>query len=988
MAQSLFKRRLTIAGTLLILCISIIANAPPPTGVSADTPGFPNIITSIALDAPRGVAVNPTTNRIYTGTASTSLAVIDGTTNQVVTTILGISGGSINEVAVNSATNRVYVGSYTSATSGAIAIIDGSSNTILTTRITGDIYELQVNSATNRIYYTQRSPAGYFVVTADSNANTITSIPIQGAIVGGELRINETTNRVYHVDDKGLAVYDADLHLITKIELWQDGAPYRLTLNPNTNRAYVGVLSGSLRVIVIDTVTHAIVTRADTISGGMAGFALIANPKSNHVFVQAMSRLFLLDGATNTITADSPFNNDFGGMALNAGSNRIYSASTYYDVLYVLQDEGGTPPGGTISGRVIGTSGTAIPEVTISATGSTNRTTTTDANGNYTLNGLSAGNYTITPSKSEYFFTPGSFPLSVPPDAIGLNFTGQSLNTDPVIVSWIKPVGNQGHYSIAGGTVTLEVAAIARTAVREVEFWRTDENLSTEKIGTDNAPPYQISVDVTTLAKGANGMIAHAFDDQGHVDGESIVIHRIDNTVLVFLPVIGIPSLDRNISNSTDAYEGETSAASSGTLLIAGSHRIYVGKCDSSAKPGAFGDCAPVAYASTDGVSWTKTQLPRTWKGKAFGAGVDPSVEVDKNGVFYYSYLALSVTNYKPDLFPNAIVLVKSSDGIHWAQLTPVTFNTGGIFASGELDDRPYLAVDRSNSAFTNRIYVAWTRNTKQFGDTKNQTIDIATSSDGGKSWSDPIKVNDDVPDAHGLVGAYPAIDNNTGTIYVAWHDFAKDKILVDKNMKGGVPTSWGKDVTVVSTHFGGDRIGEDIGCVDGRLQGPNHVLKVGSSGNLYLVYPDKVTGRGLDVLFTKSTDGGIHWSAPITLSKDTSTADQFQPTLSVEPNGMGGDKVTVSFYDRRDDPNNCLAHVYATQSTDNGKNWSAIVRITSAASNFDGVSHDSGGNGPGDYSSSTPFKGAVWLFFADRRSSAQSKPGGAFDVYAARVEP
>jgi hypothetical protein len=174
-----------------------------------------------------------------------------------------------------------------------------------------------------------------------------------------------------------------------------------------------------------------------------------------------------------------------------------------------------------------------------------------------------------------------------------------------------------------------------------------------------------------------------------------------------------------------------------------------------------------------------------------------------------------------------------------------------------------------------------------------------------------------------------------------------------------------------------------------GRAQGPAHHLKVGPSGALYLVYADPVTSgrnsRGFDILFTKSTNGGGTWSTPVVLNDDTQTykADQFHPTLSVESNGAGGDKITVTFYDRRDDPNNCLAHVYATQSSDTGATWSANVRLTSAQSDFDGNP-----NGPGDYSSSTPFSSAVWPFFSDHRTTnAETSTAGAFDIYTAKVQ-
>ncbi|PKO20485.1 MAG: hypothetical protein CVU38_19825, partial [Chloroflexi bacterium HGW-Chloroflexi-1] len=48
----------------------------------------------------------------------------------------------------------------------------------------------------------------------------------------------------------------------------------------------------------------------------------------------------------------------------------------------------------------------------------------TDGEGNYTLGGLAAGTYTITPSKSGWTFSPVSRTVSVPPDATGKDFTG------------------------------------------------------------------------------------------------------------------------------------------------------------------------------------------------------------------------------------------------------------------------------------------------------------------------------------------------------------------------------------------------------------------------------------------------------------------------------------------------------------------------------------------------------------------------------------
>jgi len=405
-----------------------------------------------------------------------------------------------------------------------------------------------------------------------------------------------------------------------------------------------------------------------------------------------------------------------------------------------------------------------------------------------------------------------------------------------------------------------------------------------------------------------------------------------------------VTGTDQDVSNSSNSYEGETGAVTSGIVLVGGSNHIYPGNCNAAAAPGTFGDCAPLAYASTDTNTWTKSSMSRVWNGTTFGIGFDPAVDVDKTGTFYYSYGVAPLSGS----FPNAIVVMKSTNGTTWTQATPVTFN-----ARKDFDDKYYMAIDRSNSSFANRIYVSWDRNSGN-----NQILLLSFSSNGGATWSTPAKVNDGTTKFERVIGAYPAVDHNSGVVYDSWHDYAKNRIFVDKSTNGGV--TWGTDVAAATTHAG---FGLDIGCVGGRSQGPAHALKVGPSGTLYLVYADPVTAHGFDILFTRSTNGGASWSTPVSINDDTGSQDQFHPTLSVESNGAGGDKITVSFYDRRDDPGNCLAHVYATQSTDNGVTWSANVKQTSASSNFNGNP-----NGPGDYSSSSSFQTAVWPFFCDHR--------------------
>lgn len=76
----------------------------------------------------------------------------------------------------------------------------------------------------------------------------------------------------------------------------------------------------------------------------------------------------------------------------------------------------------TISGRVTDVTGDGIPGVTIRT--NTNRNTTTNANGNYTLSDLSARTYIITPLKNGYTFSPNPSSITVPPNRTDVDFKG------------------------------------------------------------------------------------------------------------------------------------------------------------------------------------------------------------------------------------------------------------------------------------------------------------------------------------------------------------------------------------------------------------------------------------------------------------------------------------------------------------------------------------------------------------------------------------
>jgi hypothetical protein len=114
-------------------------------------------------------------------------------------------------------------------------------------------------------------------------------------------------------------------------------------------------------------------------------------------------------------------------VALNAGANtiRLYQAANGYapdiDRIFIPASPIQTY---TISGFVKDASNAAILS-TVSLSGASTAQVATDANGFYQFTQLNAGNYTVTPSKAQYAFAPGSLTYSsLTTNQTNQNFTG------------------------------------------------------------------------------------------------------------------------------------------------------------------------------------------------------------------------------------------------------------------------------------------------------------------------------------------------------------------------------------------------------------------------------------------------------------------------------------------------------------------------------------------------------------------------------------
>jgi hypothetical protein len=102
----------------------------------------------------------------------------------------------------------------------------------------------------------------------------------------------------------------------------------------------------------------------------------------------------------------------------------------------------------------------------------------------------------------------------------------------------------------------------------------------------------------------------------------------------------------------------------------------------------------------------------------------------------------------------------------------------------------------------------------------------------------------------------------------------------------------------------------------------------------LYAVWPDARYDHRTQILFSSSKDRGRTWSPPTVVGDDAKEhgandrANNFMPVVAVNRSGVVG----VSWYDRRDNPDNLGYYVRFAASVDGGKTWLPSARVSTAA--------------------------------------------------------
>lgn len=224
-------------------------------------------------------------------------------------------------------------------------------------------------------------------------------------------------------------------------------------------------------------------------------------------------------------------------------------------------------------------------------------------------------------------------------------------------------------------------------------------------------------------------------------------------------------------------------------------------------------------------------------------------------------------------------VFVREYDAGLTPRSGPVRVNPNAGEARTWYGDAPSILI-----APDGKIYVAWNR-TYSDGSAGNDLM-LSTSTDGGKTFGDPLKINDDTsPASHGMHGM--TLDSR-GRVLISWLD---ERYLKRSQARSGVNVG-GPLFALFFHHTPTPETKESDSeepdaelyfavVEDGRLEGPNR--KIGSEicpccrvavesapdGTIYVAFRKVWPGQFRHISLVHSSDGGATFSEPVQVSDD-----------------------------------------------------------------------------------------------------------------------
>jgi hypothetical protein len=239
---------------------------------------------------------------------------------------------------------------------------------------------------------------------------------------------------------------------------------------------------------------------------------------------------------------------------------------------------------------------------------------------------------------------------------------------------------------------------------------------------------------------------------------------------------------------------------------------------------------------------------------------------------------------------------------------------------AARFDDKPSLAVDPRRD----RVYVAWSRIRRD----GVYEILLSRSSDGARTWSRPVRVNDG-----GLRETYVNMAvARSGDVYVVWDSASEQSIRIDRSRDGG--RTWGRDRTVVdyrSFFFAHCGAGTVI-AAQGRTCVRATPIVTTDDRRVYVTYADAEAINNTQAVYVSVFSPALRpllgaaagREQRVVPSDRRRRSDQFWPASALDPSSG---RLWVCYYDTRPDPLRRRTRYTCTTSADGGRTWTGPVR-------------------------------------------------------------
>ena len=303
---------------------------------------------------------------------------------------------------------------------------------------------------------------------------------------------------------------------------------------------------------------------------------------------------------------------------------------------------------------------------------------------------------------------------------------------------------------------------------------------------------------------------------------------------------------------------------------------------------------------------------PKDWK-----VAGDVSIALDNKGRAYLCYLAFdklgTAAYWAHNSGRNGIFVRRSPDGGKTWDTKAVAVKA--FAASGTHDvpfeDEPRIFADtQPTSPYSGDLYVGWVE-----WQIKQSIMLFSRSSDGGQTWSEPIRISTHAGlprDDNGSLGGFVVAIAPDGTLYALWAD--GDSLVLTESHDGGKTFSASRPVVETGPPYFGETPAVS------RVEGFPQIALDPQGRTLYACWSDYTNGD-IDVFLSRSADLGHSWSKPARVNDDPihDGADQFFQWMTVDPKTGA---IYVEFYDRRNDPANISIQVTLARSTNGGRTF------------------------------------------------------------------